>query len=184
MPRHVLFLNSAILVLISACQAPPKKQAKGLPPPTETAKNSKHVANADQQTDPDVLKAQWQVAPKGIEDMAAFVRLRMAHAQKQQRQLVVYVGATWCEPCRRFHDAVVSGKLDATFPNVRFLEFDADIHEQQIIAAGYASKYIPLFSVPEATGRGNGNHIMGAIKGDGAIQHIVPRLKALLTTEQ
>ena len=184
MPRHVLCLSSIILTLISACQAPPKKQAKDFTPPTETEKDSKHVANTDKQTDPNIRKTQWHVAPKRIEDMAAFVRVQLAQAQKQQRQLVVYVGATWCEPCRRFHDAVASGKLDATFPHVRFLAFDADIHEQQIISAGYASKYIPLFSVPEATGRDNGNHIMGAIKGDGAIQHIVPRLQALLITEK
>ena len=115
--------------------------------------------------------------------MAAYIRTQLEAAKSAKQQLIVYVGATWCEPCRRFHDAFDAGLLNADFPTIRFVEFDADIHEQVILKAGYASKYIPLFSIPNAEGLPQGKHIMGAIKGKGAVPYITPKLKALLAQD-
>lgn len=109
---------------------------------------------------------------------AAVVRERDAAAQAGDR-LLVYVGATWCEPCRRFHEAFESGRLDGELPHLRLLELDLDQDGERLGAAGYASEYIPMFAVPGPDGRASGRMIQGAIKGDGAVPFILPKLKEL-----
>jgi hypothetical protein len=114
-------------------------------------------------------------------DIAPAVRDALAKAAAGQRRLVVYVGAAWCEPCQRFHRAAESGELDATFPGLTMLEFDLDRDGERLAAAGYVSKYIPLFALPTQDGRASGKQVEGGIKGDGAVGFITPRLKHLLS---
>ena len=99
---------------------------------------------------------------------------------QQGKQLVVYVGASWCEPCRRFHDAAVAGQLDTVFPGVRMLAFDADRDAQALAHAGYTSNLIPLFALPNPDGTASDRRIEGSIKGEGAVGQIVPRLQQML----
>jgi thiol-disulfide isomerase/thioredoxin len=108
------------------------------------------------------------------------VRAALAEAAADRRTLVVYVGATWCEPCQHFHQAAARGDLDAEFPRLNVLEFDLDRDRDRLTAAGYVSKYIPLFALPASDGAASGKQIEGGIKGDGAVGFIVPRLKEML----
>jgi hypothetical protein len=108
------------------------------------------------------------------------VRSALAAATASKRRLVVYVGAPWCEPCQRFHQAAARGELDGTFPDLTLVEFDADADGERLAAAGYVSRYIPLFALPAGDGRASGKQIEGGIKGDGAVANIVPRLRELL----
>jgi thiol-disulfide isomerase/thioredoxin len=101
--------------------------------------------------------------------------------RKKNPKLVVYVGATWCEPCRYFHDAAAAGALDETFPGVTILEFDYDADIQRLEPAGYGSNTIPLFVIPRADGTASERRFQGSIKGPAAVQNIVPRLKRLLS---
>src|SRR5262245_26891056 len=87
------------------------------------------------------------VAP-GASDGSEIIRREMDRAAKENRKLLVYVGAPWCEPCRRFHDAASAGALDSTFPGLRLLEFDRDRDEQLLQQAGCATDMIPLFARP------------------------------------
>jgi thiol-disulfide isomerase/thioredoxin len=111
-------------------------------------------------------------------DVASVVRSELARTDG--KRVVVYVGATWCEPCRYFHDHAVRGALDGALPATRFIEFDLDRDEERLRAAGYESKYIPLFAVPTSDGRASGKQIAGSIKGEGAPGEIAPRLSQLL----
>jgi thiol-disulfide isomerase/thioredoxin len=113
-------------------------------------------------------------------DVDAVVRDALAKSSAQKRRLVVYVGATWCEPCRRFHEAAARGELDATFPDLDMLGFDLDRDNERLAAAGYVSKYIPLFALPKADGTSSGKQIEGGIKGEGAVAYITPKLQTLL----
>jgi hypothetical protein len=128
-------------------------------------------------------------APGGlhVEDVAAggevdaVVRKALASATARRRHLVVYVGATWCEPCQRFHHAAQNGELDSQFPDVDILAFDADRDGERLAAAGYTwKKYIPLFALPGEDGRASGKQFEGGIKGEGAVSYLAPRLQALL----
>lgn len=111
----------------------------------------------------------------------AVVRDALAGARAEGRTLVVYVGATWCEPCQNFHRAAERGDLDATFPRTTLLEFDLDRDRERLVSAGYVSKYIPLFALPGPDGKASGKQIEGGIKGDGAVGFISSRLTAMLS---
>jgi hypothetical protein len=127
---------------------------------------------------PPLAKVEQLPAPAG--DVAPIVAREVARAQRERRQLLVYVGATWCEPCRRFHDAAAKGLLDHDFPSLRLLEFDSDRDHDRLAEAGYTSRLIPLFALPGGDGRASGRKLEGSIKGNGAVAEIVPRLAALL----
>ncbi len=110
-----------------------------------------------------------------------FVQQHVEQADESGMRVLVYVGASWCEPCQRFHRALASGELDESLAGTRFVEFDADRDRAELKAAGYASKYIPLFSVPDPSGHSSGLSIEGSVKGDSAVREdLVPRLLALL----
>jgi hypothetical protein len=125
--------------------------------------------------------------PRGVEivpappgDVPTVVKNELARAARDRKQLLVYLGATWCEPCRRFHQAAAEHKLDRDFPSLRLLEFDDDRDAGRLAMAGYSGQYIPLFARPGSDGRGTGRQIEGSVKGDGAVDQIVPRLRGLL----
>lgn len=118
-------------------------------------------------------------APAG-DDVAAWVRAQRAALQAKGRSALLYEGAGWCEPCVAFHHAAEAGKLDAAFPTLTLLEFDADIDGERLALAGYGSRLIPLFAAIGEDGRGTGRQIEGGIKGDGAVDEIVARLRGLL----
>jgi len=126
-----------------------------------------------------VAHVQLQDAPTSG-DVDAVVRDALAKTSAEKRHLVVYVGATWCEPCQRFHEAAAKGDLDATFPDLDILVFDLDRDGERLAAAGYVSKYIPLFALPKVDGTSSGKQVEGGIKGEGAVAFITPKLQSLL----
>lgn len=99
-------------------------------------------------------------------EVAAYVAGEVPHAVRDGKQLLVYVGATWCEPCLKFHAAAAAGRLDADLGDLRFLVFDLDRDETRLAAAGYKSQYVPLFAVPGPDGRASGAQHDG-VKTDG-----------------
>jgi hypothetical protein len=117
-------------------------------------------------------------APEG--EVPAIVKGELDRAKGDGHRLLVYVGATWCEPCQRFHQAAQAGQMNAVFPGLRLLEFDLDRDRDRLQKAGYASRMIPLFALPRPDGTGSGEQIDGSIKGPGAVDQITPRLRALL----
>ena len=116
--------------------------------------------------------------PEG--DVDGIVRAELKTTRRENRRLLVYVGATWCEPCQRFHHAAERGELDATFPDVDMVTFDLDRDNERLASAGYVSKLIPLFALPGPDGRASGKQIEGGIKGEGAVGYIAPRLQKML----
>jgi thiol-disulfide isomerase/thioredoxin len=118
--------------------------------------------------------------PPAQGDVATIVRGEYEKATTNGRKLVVYLGATWCEPCQRFHRAVEHGDMDATFPRLTLLEFDADKDQERLRVAGYSSRYIPMFALPKADGTASGKQVEGGIKGDGAVNYVSDKLKGLL----
>jgi thiol-disulfide isomerase/thioredoxin len=120
------------------------------------------------------------IAASASGDVQEIVQRERSRARADGRPLLVYVGASWCEPCQRFHHAAQEGQVDALFPGLRLIEFDLDRDRDRLEKAGYTSKMIPLFAVPREDGTASGKQIEGSIKGPGAVAQITPRLKALL----
>jgi hypothetical protein len=124
-------------------------------------------------------KLQLIDAPPGG-DVEPIVAGELAQAAVAGDALLVYVGATWCEPCRAFHDAAAAGALDDKLGALRLLVFDADRDSDALEGAGYHSNLIPLFAVPRSDGRASGKQTEGAFKDRDAVTQLVPRIKALI----
>jgi thiol-disulfide isomerase/thioredoxin len=114
------------------------------------------------------------------EEVAKTVQQAVASARSDRRDVVVYVGATWCEPCQRFHAAAERGELDAAFPGLTLVEYDADRDAERLAADGYSSQFIPLFVVPNADGTASTRRFEGSIKGPTAVADITPKLRKIL----
>jgi thiol-disulfide isomerase/thioredoxin len=113
-------------------------------------------------------------------DVVALVANELDRADTDDRVLLVYVGASWCEPCQYFHHAVEDGTLDDSLAGVRLLEFDLDRDRDRLVAAGYSSRMIPLFVVPAPDGRAGPRRTEGGVKGPAAVDHLRERLVPLL----
>lgn len=96
------------------------------------------------------------------------------------QRVVVYVGASWCGPCKAFHAALERGDLDDELAGIRFLEYDADVDNERLDNAGYGGRLIPRFALPGLDGDFGGQKIEGGIKGDGVVKHIMDRLLPML----
>jgi thiol-disulfide isomerase/thioredoxin len=120
------------------------------------------------------------IIPAQPGEVGAQVRAELQRVKGAKAEVVVYVGAKWCEPCRRFHQAVSAGELDREFPGLRLIEFDLDRDAEDLERAGYRSRLIPLFALPNQDGTASGKQMEGSIKGPGAVMEISPRLHALL----
>lgn len=165
-----------LLAALTACNAQPGKHAAGPSKPAPGASPGQPPAVATTlpaHDGPRFIHGEIPVAP--------FVAEQLLAAPPGSRTLV-YAGASWCEPCQRFHRAVEAGELDAALPGVRFIEYDYDLAKQALSDAGYATRLIPLFARPDRDGFATAPIVAGSIKGEGAVQNIVPRLQALLAS--
>lgn len=113
-------------------------------------------------------------------DVMELVLAELDRARADERLLLVYVGASWCEPCQYFHHAVEDGTLDDSLADVRLLEFDLDRDRDRLTAAGYSSRMIPLFVVPAPDGLAGPRRTEGGVKGPAAVDHLRERLVPLL----
>lgn len=119
-------------------------------------------------------------APEG--EVAPLVVRELARAKGEHRQVLVYVSAPWCEPCRVFHEAVDRGELTGRLGALDLLSFQGDVDAERLVMADYESRLIPAFTVPRADGRSSGAMMEGSVKGSAAVEDLVPRLRALLAT--
>jgi thiol-disulfide isomerase/thioredoxin len=121
-------------------------------------------------------------APAGVTDVAALVRQTALDTDGHHRRLVVYVGASWCEPCQQIHAAAAAHQLDADFPNLTLLQFDLDRDGKALEQAGYTSELIPLFAIPTADGRASAHRESGGVKVGDNVKLLTTKLHRLLDT--
>jgi thiol-disulfide isomerase/thioredoxin len=86
-------------------------------------------------------------------DALTLIRTARLTAKAENRVLVVYVGATWCPPCKRMKAELASGRLDDRFSRLTLLVFDADADGERLRAGGYAFQYVPYVALPGPDGR-------------------------------
>jgi hypothetical protein len=158
-------------LLVAGCNA--SEQPAQVAAPAPVANAVKAAAQPVAQSKPTLIA--------GALPVAAFVAEQLL--RDPSTRTIVYVGASWCEPCQRFHRALQNGELDAALPGTRFIDYDYDLAKPALEADGYHSQLIPLFALPNSDGKSSGHSIEGSIKGDGAVGNIVPRLRELLATD-
>jgi thiol:disulfide interchange protein len=110
-------------------------------------------------------------------DVPTLVRAARVKAKENGKILVVYVGADWCPPCKRFHQAVMAGEMDKKLADYTFLTLDATKDEARILAGGYGSKFIPFFVLPGADGRKKKAFEVSTLKLDQAMGEILSGLE-------
>jgi thiol-disulfide isomerase/thioredoxin len=120
------------------------------------------------------------IAAPAMGNAATFIAEELARGGRDGVPVLVYVGATWCEPCRDFHEAAAAGALDGTLGPLRFLEFDLDRDGERLAAAGYHSDLVPLFAQPAADGKPSGRQTDGVKKGGNYVEQLAPRIRALV----
>ncbi len=170
------WLAPVVCLLSLACS---RAESSPTPPTTSSAKAAPGAPTSATDEGPLVLAPGVRFTKAGPDsDVAKLVRTEREKAGG--RDFVVYVGAKWCEPCQRFHEAAQRGELDGEFPSLTILEFDLDEDRARLTAAGYQSKLIPLFVRPADDGRASERRIEGGVVGKGAVGNITPRLRQLL----
>jgi thiol-disulfide isomerase/thioredoxin len=185
-PRRALPWSLGASLLSAACQTPsPADSDPQVAPAAPSAANDgaeAREAPPAQPRGPELRPAGDgpELRPAGDGPVAPLVQAARAEAEADGRPLVVYVGASWCEPCVAFHDAVAAGELTEQLPPARFLEFDLDRDQQRLAEAGYTSRLIPLFVIPDADGRASAERMEGGVKGPRAVANLVGRLQPLL----
>lgn len=161
------------LPLATSCKQKRKAQARG------GERDDEKVEAPDTREEPKQEDGP-RFVPAGDGEVKLVVLEQLARSGAEERDLLVYVGADWCEPCKHFHAAVEDGKLDQAFPKLTLLEFDAGIDRERLVEAGYDSRLVPLFAAPGPDGLDSGRRFEGSVKGPEAIDNIVPRLEKLL----
>lgn len=154
---------------------------KGTPPPTASA--SPPQANASPPTTaapsaPDAPSStvRWVMAPADAE-LLSLVRTERLRAKAEDRVLVVYVGASWCPPCKRFKEEIASHRLDASLARVTFLAFDADADAERLASAGYRFDFVPFVALPGPDGHPSAS-VAAKGRGGGAWRELLGSLEA------
>jgi len=164
-----LLLLVPLLASLAGCNRAPAREKKQ---PT-------NAASADTLTAPPPTFLRYPHSGSAVEP---WIQEQVEIAEAAKLRVLVYVGASWCEPCQRFHQAVEHGELNGTLNGLRFLEFDQDQDAAALKTAGYVYQYIPVLALPDPDGRNHGKMISGSIKGPKAVkENLVPRLQALLS---
>jgi thiol-disulfide isomerase/thioredoxin len=113
--------------------------------------------------------------------VSTIMAAQLSRSQTENRRVLLYAGASWCEPCRFFHEAVDRGELTGKLGAVDLVAFDSQVDAERLLLSGYESQFIPLFALPNPDGKASGRHIEGSTKGSAAVNDdLVPRLKELL----
>ena len=134
-----------LALALAACNPTPKEAAKVDPSPspspstsTSTTKTGGKIVVLPAAQDSDALSA---------------IRTERLKAKAEGRVLVVYVSATWCDPCKKLKEEIEAGRLDDRYGKTTLLAFDADKDIDRLGAAGYTFKFVPYVALPGADGR-------------------------------
>lgn len=167
-------LTLTALVTLVACSSPDLEASRDEARSSSSTNSSSPSASA--KPEPPRLVP----VPTGLNDGRAWVTAELA--ANAHRPVILYVGATWCEPCKAFHDALAAGALDEELAGAIFLEFDLDRHGALLGPDDLAceSKLVPLFARPNADGTCGAARVEGGLKGAQALASVVPRVKKLV----
>ncbi|HTQ02568.1 MAG TPA: thioredoxin [Polyangiaceae bacterium] len=169
------------IVLVSACESASPGPPRPRPAPLASAPAPSATATLPTVNAVGASRPRFILPPHRLDAVEPFIQEQVELSAASGARTLVYVGAPWCEPCQRFHAAVVNGELDTLLAGAHLLEFDADQYRDALHRAGYAYEFVPVIAIPGADGRSSGRILSGSIAGPSAVPgDLVPRLRALL----
>jgi thiol-disulfide isomerase/thioredoxin len=178
-------LAIALVVAAVGCNPSPKisQDAPTTPSGTGTGKNAtpstttpSTTANVEPKADASAEGVKVVVAAQDS-DALSLVRTERLKAKAEGRVLIVYAGAGWCEPCKRFKNAIQTGSLDQKLAKTTLLVFDADRDTDRLGAAGYKFQFIPFVALPGADGHPT-DTAEARSKGSEAWRELIVKLEA------
>ena len=143
----------AIGLAIVGCNNPKPTIASDGPTPTTPVASTSGSSASPPSSNASNKGAPLVVAASQDTDALTAIRTERLKAKADGRVLVVYVAATWCEPCKKFKEELASGRLDDRLAKITLLAFDADKDLDRLGAAGYTFKFVPFVALPGADGR-------------------------------
>jgi hypothetical protein len=174
-PAHFSSLVAALMfsgASIVACEA----TDKGTQVPAATAEKAPQ-AKAGQ-------SERWvKIGKRGSAALADGVKAEVAKAQAKKLTPIVYVGATWCDPCLALKKHRDDPKMVDAFEGTFVIEIDADDWNAASFGAlGYKTSVIPIFIAVDAEGKATGRTIDGGAWGDNIPQNMAPPLKQFFSS--
>lgn len=146
--RALAIAALAVLVACNPSSSPRPSagaESSATPAPKVTAAATTGEASASRG------KLQVLVATADSDALSA-IRTERLKAKAEGRVLVVYVSATWCEPCKRLKEEIAAGRLDERLGKTTLLAFDADKDVDRLRSAGYSFAFVPFVALPGADG--------------------------------
>jgi thiol-disulfide isomerase/thioredoxin len=177
---------ATLAIAMVACNSPSTRTSQDAPsapsaaPPVSTAATVTSAPSAAPPVstpDRNAENGVRVVVPGQETDALSVIRTERLKAKAEGRVLVVYAGAGWCEPCKRFKNAVHSGILDATLAKTTLLTFDADRDTERLASAGYTFRFIPYVALPGADGHPS-EFVEARSKGSEAWRDLLGKLEA------
>jgi thiol-disulfide isomerase/thioredoxin len=183
--RAAHLLSLAVLTVLAACNPSPKINQDAPTTPTSAVAASTTAATTASAPPSATAAPDAAMRETGVRvvlasqdtDALTLVRTERLKAKAEGRVLVVYAGATWCEPCKRFKEEVHTGRLDGQLPRVTLLAFDADRDTDRLGAAGYKFSFIPFVALPGADGHPTDTQEARG-KGSNAWRELIAKLEA------
>ena len=140
-----------VLLVVAACKPSPSINREAQVT-SASASSAATATSAAPTTSGDAHAALKMVDAEADSDALSTIRTERLKAKAEGRVLIVYSGAKWCEPCRRFKDEAHSGRLDGQLSKTTLLVFDADRDTERLAAAGYKFEFIPYVALPGPDG--------------------------------
>lgn len=144
-------MRYAPLLLLLACQKPVIATVDAEPVASTTA--SVVVSAPSVSAAPTTEKKVRVTTAPADGDAASLIRTQRLAAKNEGRVLVVYVSASWCDPCQAMKHELASGHLDEKLSKTTLLAFDADRDGDRLAAAGYTFQFIPYVALPGPDGK-------------------------------
>ena len=126
---------------------------------------------------PVAKKVAWTTIEPSIDDPGA---VRTA-ARSAKGVPVVYVGATWCGPCKIYKGTINDPRMVRAHLPVHIIELDADRHPATLKELAIAPTGIPHWEMVDKTGTSSGKKIDGSAWDDNTVEKMAPALTRFFT---
>jgi len=161
--------------LLGCSDAPPRTD----PPPAATSPKVNVARKAAQAEGPDrpPVASSASVAWTTITDASEATRAVRTAARSAKRSPVVYIGATWCGPCKVYKARLDDPRMVQAHRTVHIIELDADLHMGTLEALGITPAGVPHWEKVDTAGRATGTAIDGRAWKENTIESMAPALE-------